>query len=65
MSILLVFPLIMAQIAQPLLIRQIVLCIEDQSGLPSYAGYLCGLALFTSCIVQAIVSEQIFFRNGR
>ncbi|CAF4173077.1 unnamed protein product, partial [Adineta steineri] len=65
MSILLVLPLIMAQIAQPLLIRQIVLCIEDQSGLPSYAGYLCGLALFTSCIVQAIVSEQIFFRNGR
>ncbi|UJR06718.1 hypothetical protein I4U23_011005 [Adineta vaga] len=64
-SLLLVIPLIMAQIAQPLLIRQIILCIKDQSRLPYYAGYLLGIALFTSCIVQAIVSQQIFFRNSR
>ncbi|CAF4290398.1 unnamed protein product, partial [Adineta steineri] len=55
MSILLVFPLIMAHLAQPLLIRQIILVIKDQSGLPWYDGYIFCIALFASCIVQAIV----------
>ena len=65
MSILLVLPLIMAHIAQPLLIHHIVLCIKDRSGLPFYAGYLFVIALFASSIVQAIVSQQIFFLNSR
>ncbi|CAF1394631.1 unnamed protein product [Adineta steineri] len=64
-SILLVFPLIMAHLAQPLLIRQIILVIKDQSGLPWYDGYIFCIALFASCIVQAIVPHQIFFRNSR
>lgn len=65
MSILLVFPLVVARIAQPLLIRQIVLYIKDQTGLPSYVGYLYAIALCISAIVQAIINQQIFFRNTR
>lgn len=52
-------------IAQPLLIRQIVLYIKDQSELPFYAGYLFGVALFSFSILQAVISQQIFFRNSR
>ncbi|CAF0850567.1 unnamed protein product [Rotaria sordida] len=63
MSILLVFPLVMAHIAQPLLIRHIVLYIKGQSRLPAYAGYLFAIALCSSAIVQAIIPQQIFFRN--
>jgi ABC-type transport system involved in cytochrome bd biosynthesis fused ATPase/permease subunit len=65
MSILLVFPIVMARISQPLLIRQIVLYIKDQTGLPAYAGYLYAIALCISAIVQAIIHQQIFFRNTR
>ncbi|CAF1375520.1 unnamed protein product [Rotaria sp. Silwood1] len=65
MSILLVFPLVMAHIAQPLLIRQIVLYIKAQSGLPVYAAYLFAIALCISAMVQAIVPQQIFFQNRR
>ena len=63
---LLVFPFSMARIAQPLLIRQIVLYIKDQSGLPTYAGYLYAIALCIAAIIQAIVhSATDFFRNTR
>ena len=64
-SILLVLPLIIVHVVQPLLIRQIVLCIKDQSGLSIYTGYLIGLGLFVASILQAIFSQQIFFRNSR
>lgn len=64
-SILLVFPLVTAHIAQPLLIRQIVLYIKGQSELPIYAAYLFAIGLCISTIVQAIVPHQIFFRNNR
>ncbi|CAF4939985.1 unnamed protein product, partial [Rotaria sp. Silwood1] len=65
MSILLVFPLIMAHIAQPLLIRQIILYIKGQSGLPVYVGYLFAVGLCISAILQAIIHQQILFRNSR
>ncbi|CAF2705919.1 unnamed protein product [Rotaria sp. Silwood2] len=55
----------MARIAQPLLIHQIILYIKGQSKLPDYAGYLFAVGLCISAIVQAIISQQIFFRNTR
>ena len=55
----------MAHIAQPMLIRQIVLFIKGHSGLPLYAGYLFAVALFVSAVLQAIIPQQIFFRNAR
>lgn len=64
-SIILVLPLIMVHLAQPLLIRYLVLFIKDQSGLPWYAGYLFGLGLFIASILQAMISQQMFFRNSR
>ena len=64
-SILLVFPFSMARIAQPLVIRQIVLYIKDQSGLPAYSGYLFAIALCVAAIVQATAQQQIIFRNTR
>ncbi|CAF5172237.1 unnamed protein product, partial [Rotaria magnacalcarata] len=63
--IFLAFPLIMAHIAQPLLIRQIILYIKGESVLPAYAGYLFASALCITAILQAIIHQQIFFRNAR
>ncbi|CAF3273130.1 unnamed protein product [Rotaria sp. Silwood2] len=51
--------------AQPLLIRYVVLYIKGQSGLPTYAGYLFAVALCISQILQAMIHQQIFFRNAR
>ena len=65
MSILLVFPVIIAHIAQPLLIRQIVLYIKDQTTFPIYTDYLFAVALCISAMIQAVVPQQIFFRNRR
>ncbi|CAF3484944.1 unnamed protein product [Rotaria sp. Silwood1] len=65
MSILLVFPYIIVRMAQPLLIRQIVLYIKDQLRLSAYAGYLFAIALCISAILQSIIHQQIFFRNTR
>ena len=65
MSILLVFPLLVARIAQPLLIRQIVLYIRGETESPVYAGYLYAIAICISTILQAIINQQIFFRNTR
>ncbi|CAF1343330.1 unnamed protein product [Adineta steineri] len=64
-SMLLVFLFSITRIAQPLLIRQMVLYIKDQSGLPSYLGYLYAIALCIAAIVQAITQQQIIFRNVR
>ncbi|CAF2956430.1 unnamed protein product [Rotaria sp. Silwood2] len=55
----------MAHIAQPLLIRQIILYIKGQSGLPVYVGYLFAVGLCISAILQAIIHQQILFRNSR
>jgi hypothetical protein len=55
----------MVRIAQPLLIRQIVLYIKGQTGLSAYVGYLFAIALCISAILQAIINQQIFFRNAR
>jgi ATP-binding cassette subfamily C (CFTR/MRP) protein 4 len=65
MSILLVFPLDVVRIAQPLLIRHIVLYIKGQSALPVYAAYLFAIGLCISALVQAIITQHIFFRNTR
>ncbi|CAF1584355.1 unnamed protein product [Rotaria sp. Silwood1] len=54
-----------ARIAQPLHIRQIVLYIKGQSGLPVYGAYLCAITLCVSAMVQAIIHQQVFFRNTR
>ncbi|CAF1496699.1 unnamed protein product [Adineta ricciae] len=64
-SMLLVFPLVMAHVAQPLLIRQLILYIKGRIACPVYVAYLLAFALFISTIVQAIVSQQIFFQNNR
>ncbi|CAF1066424.1 unnamed protein product [Rotaria sordida] len=64
-SILLVIPFSIARIAQPLLIRQIVLYIKGQSGLPAYTGYLCAIGLCISAIVQTMMAQQILLRNTR
>ncbi|CAF1526733.1 unnamed protein product [Adineta steineri] len=64
-SILIVFPLIIARISQPLLVRQIVLFIKGQSVVPTYVGYLYAIAICISAILQAICHQQIFFRNTR
>ncbi|CAF0877952.1 unnamed protein product [Adineta steineri] len=64
-SMLIVLPFSIARISQPLLLRQIVLYIEDHSGLPTYTGYLYAIALFIAAIVQATTQQQIMFRNTR
>ncbi|CAF1647072.1 unnamed protein product, partial [Adineta ricciae] len=64
-SILLVFPLVMAHVAQPLLIRQLILYIKGRIAYQVYMAYLLAFALFISTIIQAIVSQQIFFQNSR
>ncbi|CAF4776085.1 unnamed protein product [Rotaria sp. Silwood1] len=62
---LLVIPCVIARVAQPLLVRQIVLYIKNPLELPAYAGYLCTIALCISAILQSILIHQIFFRNTR
>ena len=37
--------------------------IKDQSGLPTYAGYLYAIALCISAIVQAVVHQHIIISN--
>ncbi|CAF1070870.1 unnamed protein product [Adineta steineri] len=64
-SMLFVLPLSISRIAQPLLVRQIILYIKDESGLPAYSGYLYSIALFIAVIVQASGQRQIIFRNTR
>ncbi|CAF1226779.1 unnamed protein product [Adineta steineri] len=60
-----VLPLSTSRIAQPLLIRQIILYIKDESGLPAYSGYLYSIALCIAVLLQATCQHQIFFRNTR
>ena len=65
LSILLVFPLIITRMAQPLLIRQLVLHIKRQSDAPAFVGYLYAITLCVAAILQATINQQIFFRNTR
>ncbi|CAF4225543.1 unnamed protein product [Rotaria sp. Silwood2] len=64
-SIFLVFPLTLARTAQPLIIRQLVIYIKGQSDLPAYAGYLYAITLSIAAMIQAVLNQQIFFRNVR
>ena len=66
MSILLTLPLNVARIAQPLLIRQIVLYIKGETELPLYAGYLYAIGLCHFCnSTSHYLLNNIFFRNTR
>ena len=65
-STILIIPLVMARIAQPLLIRELVLHIRDEKKeSPAYAGYLYAVALCVAGNIQAILNQHIFFRNTR
>jgi ATP-binding cassette subfamily C (CFTR/MRP) protein 4 len=65
MSMVLIFPLVIARIAQPMLIRQIVDFVGGETGSPAYVGYLYAIAICISANIQAIINSQIFFRNTR
>ena len=65
LSIFLVLPLVIAQMAQPMLIRQIVLYLKDSSKSPVYLGYLYAVALCISAILQAVTHQHIYFLNAR
>ncbi|CAF3506340.1 unnamed protein product [Rotaria sp. Silwood1] len=49
----------------PFLIREIVIYIQNPSRLPTYASYLCVIALCIATVLQAIIHQQIYFLNQR
>ena len=57
------------RIAQPLLLRQIALFIQEYQNnalkSSSATGYSCAVALFACTLVQVFLYQQIFFRNSR
>ncbi|CAF3938729.1 unnamed protein product [Rotaria sp. Silwood1] len=53
-----------SKVAQPLLIREIVLVIND-SNRASYVGYLYAIGLGLSTSLQALMHHQFFFRAAR
>jgi ABC-type multidrug transport system fused ATPase/permease subunit len=61
---LLLFPYMVVHIAQPMLLRQIVLFIIDHET-SSFAGYFYAAALFICSLVQICVHHQFFFRTKR
>ncbi|CAF4225794.1 unnamed protein product, partial [Adineta steineri] len=61
---LILFPYIAIKIAQPLLLKQIVLTIHD-SNIPSYEGYLYAIGLGVATVLQACIHHQYFFRSTR
>ncbi|CAF1526900.1 unnamed protein product, partial [Didymodactylos carnosus] len=61
---LLILPYSVAKIAQPLLLRQIVLVISNPLEL-SYKGYLYAVALGFASVSQVLVHQQYFFRCYR
>jgi ATP-binding cassette subfamily C (CFTR/MRP) protein 4 len=63
-SCLMFFPYSATRIAQPLLLKQIVLNIND-SNLPSYEGYLYAIGLGLSIFFQAIIHHLLYFRTER
>ncbi|CAF0824966.1 unnamed protein product [Rotaria sordida] len=52
-----------SRLAQPLLIREIVLYIQDPTRLPTYAAYLCAIALCIAAMMQAMTHQQIIFQS--
>ena len=71
--IILLIPYNAVRVAQPLLLRQIVLYIIDQRSQPdpswtsfqAYIGYLYALALFACSATQAFLHQQAYFRTTR
>jgi ATP-binding cassette subfamily C (CFTR/MRP) protein 4 len=63
--LLMVVPYVAARISQPLLVREIILFIQGRSRLPTYAGYLCAIALGIIAALQAMLHQQIHFRCER
>ncbi|CAF3981148.1 unnamed protein product [Adineta steineri] len=61
---LILFPYIAVKIAQPLLLKQIVLTIHD-SNIASYEGYLYAIGLGVATVLQACIHHQYFFRSTR
>ncbi|CAM4787371.1 unnamed protein product [Rotaria magnacalcarata] len=53
------------RIAQPLLIRELIVYISNASKLPTYIGYVSAVGLGIISIVQAIIYQQTFFQNQR
>lgn len=60
----LLIPLICVRIAQPLLLKQIVLMIND-SNVPSHSGYFYVIGLGLASIIQSILHQQYYFRSTR
>ncbi|CAF1620969.1 unnamed protein product, partial [Adineta ricciae] len=58
------FPYTATKIAQPLLIKEIILIINDHQR-PSYMGYIYACCLGLSTIGQAMMHQQYFFRITR
>lgn len=56
---------IVTRIAQPLILREIVLYISTESVVPTYGGYLLAIGLGACSALQAIIHQQSFFRNTR
>jgi hypothetical protein len=56
---------IVTRIAQPLLLREIVLYISTESAAPTYGGYLLAVGLGACSALQAIIHQQSFFRSTR
>ncbi|CAF3349787.1 unnamed protein product [Rotaria socialis] len=54
-----------ARIAQPLLLHEIVLYISSKPALPAYVGYSFAIGLGACSTLQAIIHQQVFFRNTR
>ncbi|CAF0916789.1 unnamed protein product [Rotaria sordida] len=54
-----------SRLAQPLLIREIFLYIQDPTRLPTYAAYLCAIALCIAAMMQAMTHQQIIFQSTR
>ena len=71
--IILLIPYNASRVAQPLLLRQIVLYIIDQKSQPdpplntfqAYIGYLYAVALFACSAMQAFLHQQAYFRTTR
>ncbi|UJR17739.1 hypothetical protein I4U23_004637 [Adineta vaga] len=61
---LILIPYIAVKIAQPLLIRQLILTINDPT-IPSYVGYLYAIGLGLSTLLQALMHQQHFLRITR
>lgn len=53
------------RIAQPLLLHEIVIYLNNKVAQPTYIGYLLAIGLGFCSFLQAIIHQQAFFRNTR